>query len=119
MKMLFIVAINSLETIKVIYPMQDTRWLLFQNEIEILTKLNEGSQYNLSFQNGIVQLIDGGNAKWQILNKEKLSYRCFVVVHTYGEPLFPILRQCVFDNDRKMLFWYFSEMVSAKKHFNV
>lgn len=112
--MWFIVAKNSEHTIKLLYPIETDRRDRFQNEIDILTILKEKFQDKLLENGGIVDLIDSGYAKLEILDEDERLRHCFVIVYTYGIPLFPILRRCVKYNNRKMLFWFFSQMVSAK-----
>lgn len=117
MILIIIVATETEESIKVLYPIQKDRKILFVNEISILRKLYKKFE-DCSVENGVVKLITGGQGTWSMIwshkDDAKIAVRCIVVVYTYGEPLFPILKQCVQDNDRKMLFWFFSRMVSPK-----
>lgn len=116
MKVLLVVAIYVKETVKVLYPIQDDKKALFENEIEILNKLNQKLQFN-PVKNGVVKLIDSGKAKWKKDNdKERSPGRCFVVLYTYGKLLFPVIRRFVKTN-HKMIYCYFSQMVSVIKNF--
>lgn len=95
-----------------LYPIDD-RMELFNNEISILNKLNEKFQ-NRSVENGIVRISDSGVAEWKHEDDMVgLPDKCIAIVYTHGMPLFPVLRRCVQNNDQKMLFWFFSRMVSA------
>lgn len=120
MKILLFVAKIAEEAIKVMYPIQADRGDCIENEIHILKNLSPKFQDNL-VESGIVKLIDGGKAEWiHGGNEKKLPGHCLVVVYTYGKPLFPVLKRCVQNNDRKMLFWYLSQMVSVTTNvFNV
>lgn len=117
MKVLLVVAKYVKETVKVLYPIQDDKKALFENEIEILNKLNQKLQFN-PVKNGVVKFIDSGKAKWKKDNdKERSPGRCFVVLYTYGKLLFPVIRRFVKTNDHKMIYCYFSQMVSVIKNF--
>lgn len=118
-KILLFVALNKYaeETIKVMYPVEGNENSFILNELVILKRLNKKFQENL-VDSGIVGFINGGHAIWK--HEDILIGDCTVIVYTYGQSLFPTLRQCVQSNNRKMLFWYFAQMVSAKTNiFNV
>lgn len=113
-KLLFILAKDGEKTIKLMYPIEGYRQIaFFDNEIDILKKLN--NLFPDPVEKGIVRLFASGNARWKHENDATalLGY-CKAIVYTYGSPLFPKLKQCVQNNDRMMLFWYFSRMVSPK-----
>lgn len=82
-----------------------------------MTRLNK--LFRDPIRNGIVRLIAGGDAF--LKNKDDTVIGdCIAIVYTFGTPLFPLLRRCVQNNDQRMLFWFFSQMVCAKINvFNV
>lgn len=111
--MSFIVAKAPDESIKLMYPIKADGEKLFTNEIHILSKFK--NKFDDPEENGIVRLIDSGEATWKHFDDaEVLPGNCSVFVYTYGRPLFPILKRLVIDNDRAKLFWYFGQMVGAK-----
>lgn len=113
LKMLTFLAIDTKKSIKVLYPFQSDKNLLLLNEIGILKKLND--KFHDPVLYGVVKFIAGGYATWKHEDDEKsLPDSCLVVVYTYGAPLFPLLRQCVQSDDRKMVYWVFHRMVSGK-----
>lgn len=102
------------KTIKVLYPIKGDKKFLFQNEVKILKKLNE--RLGDPLKNGIVKLIANCNGDGIWINLDdfgRIPGFCSAIVYAYGEPLFPVLRRCI----RKMLFWYFSQMVSCVQVF--
>lgn len=120
----FILAKYAEETIKVLYPIHYDRKISFQNEAKILKILNRKFQkdsQDFSVANGVVKLIDSCEARWKHEDDAiKIIDNCLATVHTYGKPLFPLLRRYIEINNRKMLFWCFSEMVNTKTNvFNV
>lgn len=95
------------------YPFRCDRRVLFENEIEVLNRLN--GLFEDPLDNGIVELIDRGKAKWRHQEDEaNLPGEFLAIIYTYGVPLFPELMKCLKRNDRKSLYLYFSQMVRNK-----
>lgn len=111
-KISFIIANVRNESIKVFYTTQGNTSDVFENEISILRKLNKKFPNN-AVEKGIVKLVASGNVKsWKHKDDaETLPGRCAAFVYTYTAPLFPVLKHFFQNNDRTMLFWFFSQMV--------
>lgn len=98
MKILLFVTTDFNETIKVLHPIQEDGQVFFDNEINILKRLNrifQNKPQELSAENGVFRLIDNGNATWHNVHEMWKLFKCIVIVYTYREPLFPIITRCI------------------------
>lgn len=95
-------------SIKVLYPIEEKRRSRFKNEWDFLMEYKQKFSHPMEY--GVVDLIDFGVAKWQYDNKKQIGM-CAIVVYTYGQPIYPILMECVKTNNAKLVVLYFAFMV--------
>lgn len=98
-------------SIKVLYPFEEQRHQQFKNEYTILTTLKKKFNDN-PVDYGVVELFDYRDAEWKYDNNTVIGM-CTIVVYTYGKPLYPILTKNLFIKNFKLVFLYFSLMVSS------
>lgn len=96
-------------SIKVLYPFDLQLHKQFENECEILARLQKDFQFNPE-DHGVVNLHDFGEAKWQYDDNNPIGM-CTIIVYTYGRPIFPILIESIQANNAKLVLIYFSLMV--------